>query len=69
MSWFFLIGRPRMNYAVIAALIAVGVTGPDSEIGAILDRLFPILSGAFDYTMTVLGTAFHLVLALVAIAL
>jgi hypothetical protein len=58
-----------MNYAVIAALIAVGVTGPDSEIGVVLDSLFPLLSSAFDYTMVVLSAAFDLALALVAIAL
>jgi hypothetical protein len=58
-----------MNYAVIAALIAVGVTRPDSEIGVVLESLFPLLSGAFDYAMVALNTAFHLALALVAIAL
>jgi hypothetical protein len=65
----FLVGEElRMSYALLAALIALAVMRPVSEVDAVLDRLSPFVATGLDYAVLVVSTVTQLFQTFVALA-
>jgi Flp pilus assembly pilin Flp len=47
-------GATALEHTVIAAVLALAVSGQPSDVGSALDCLFIVLSCAFDYTVLAL---------------
>jgi Flp pilus assembly pilin Flp len=62
-------GATALEHTVIAAFLALAVTGRVTDVGSALDCLFKVLSCAFDYTILALTPATRFVLAVVTLAL
>jgi Flp pilus assembly pilin Flp len=60
-------GATALEHTVIAAVVALAVSGSVSDLGSVLDHLFIVLSCTFEYTILALTPPTRFIMAIVAL--